>query len=134
MKRALLSVLTVVLLVSIAGCSTSSTASVVLSGEHRNTSPNVTTSDATALVDDNSEFAFDLFQALKQPEGNLFYSPYSISLAMAMAYAGARNETETEMAQVLHFSLPQDRLHPALTGWTLRSPTAVKPTWASNCI
>ena len=119
MKKALMSVLAVVLLVSIIGCSTSSTAGIVLSGEQRNTAPNVATSDATALVKGNSEFAFDLFQALKQPQGNLFYSPYSISLALAMTYAGARNETETEMAQVLHFTLPQDRLHPAFNGLDL---------------
>ena len=126
MKKTLLSVLAVVLLVSIVGCSTATpTASVVLSGEQRNTSPNVTTSDATALVEGNSEFAFDLFQALTQQQGNLsqqgnlFYSPYSISLALAMTYAGARNETETEMAQVLHFTLPQDRLHPAFNGLDL---------------
>ena len=120
MKKALLSVLAVVLIVSIAGCSTATpTASVVLSGEQRNTSPNITTSDATALVDGNSEFAFDLFQSLKQQQGNLFYSPYSISLALAMTYAGARNETGTEMANVLHFTLPQDRLHPAFNGLDL---------------
>ena len=113
MKKALLSILAVVLLVSIAGCAASPTAGVVLSGEQRNTSPNTGTSDVAALVKGNSEFSFDLFQALKQQQGNLFYSPYSISLALAMTYAGARNETETEMANVLHFTLPQDRLHPA---------------------
>jgi serpin B len=124
MKKALLSVLAVALLISIAGCSTTP-AAIVLSGEQRITAPNVTTSDATALVDGNSEFAFDLFQALNQQQrnlsqqGNLFYSPYSISLALAMTYAGARNETATEMAQVLHFTLPQDRLHPAFNGLDL---------------
>ena len=114
MNKILLSVLAVILVVSIAGCSTTvPTASIVVSDEQRNASPNVTTSDATALVEGNSEFAFDLFQTLKQQQGNLFYSPYSISLALAMTYAGARNETETEMANVLHFTLHQDRLHPA---------------------
>jgi len=66
----------------------------------------------TTLVDDNSEFAFDLYQALKDTDGNLFYSPYSISLALAMTYAGSRGETEKQMADTLHFLLPQDRLHP----------------------
>ncbi|HSR32452.1 MAG TPA: serpin family protein, partial [Anaerolineae bacterium] len=46
-------------------------------------------------------------------DGNLFYSPYSVSLALAMAYAGASGETDRQMADTLHFSLPQERLHPA---------------------
>ena len=65
------------------------------------------------LVRGNSEFAFDLYQNLKDAEGNLFYSPYSISLALAMAHAGARGETERQMADTLHYLLPQDKLHPA---------------------
>jgi serpin B len=67
-------------------------------------------------VTGNSAFALDLYQALRSQPGNLFYSPYSISLALAMTYAGARGETETEMADVLHFTLPQDQLHAAFNG------------------
>jgi len=70
-------------------------------------------SDQALLVEGNSAFAFDLYQALKGGEGNLFYSPYSISLALAMTYAGARNETAAQMADTLHFLLGQDKLHPA---------------------
>ena len=29
-----------------------------------------------------------------------------------MTYAGARGATETQMADTLHFTLPQDQLHP----------------------
>jgi serpin B len=47
-------------------------------------------------------------------DGNLFFSPSSISTALAMTYAGARGSTEAEMAQVLHFRLPQERLHRAM--------------------
>jgi serpin B len=70
-------------------------------------------SEQASLVEGNSAFAFELYQALKGEEGNLFYSPYSISLALAMTYAGARNETAEQMADILHFILEQDRLHPA---------------------
>ena len=42
---------------------------------------------------------------------NLVLSPYSLSLALAMTYAGARGETETQMAEALHFTLPQNELH-----------------------
>ena len=75
--------------------------------------------DVKAAVAGNSKFAFELYAKLKDDPrvkkdgGNLFFSPYSISTALAMTYAGARGRTEKQMADVLHFSLPQERLHPA---------------------
>ena len=69
--------------------------------------------DLADLVDGNSAFAFDLYRALRAQDGNVFYSPHSISLALAMTYAGARGETERQMGETLRFSLPQDSLHPA---------------------
>lgn len=68
---------------------------------------------ARAVVEGNTAFALDLYQQLRQAEGNLFFSPYSISTALAMTYAGARGVTEAQMADALHFSLPQEALHPA---------------------
>ena len=70
-----------------------------------------TTSDLQTVVKGNSDFGFNLYQELKETEGNLFFSPYSISTALAMTYAGARGQTEKEMAEVLHFSLEQEPLH-----------------------
>lgn len=69
--------------------------------------------DVETLVSGNSAFAVDLYRRLGEGEGNLFFSPYSISTVLAMAYAGARENTEKEMAGTLHFSLEQDKLHPA---------------------
>jgi serpin B len=69
-------------------------------------------SDLAILVDGNSAFAFNLYQALREEDGNLFLSPYSISLALAMTYAGARGETSQQMADTLSYLLPQERLHP----------------------
>ena len=68
------------------------------------------------LVNSNTTFALDLYRALSQAEGNLFFSPYSISTALAMTYAGARGETETQMKETLCFTLPQGVLHPAFRG------------------
>jgi serpin B len=89
-------------------------ADVLQSDKPRVTSPSVTESDLDNLVSDNNAFALDLYQQLRTKDGNLFYSPYSISVALAMTYAGAKGETEEQMAHTLHFGLPQDRLHPAL--------------------
>lgn len=55
------------------------------------------------VVRGNNEFALELYAKLRVRQGNLFFSPYSISTALAMAYAGARGQTENQMAEVLHF-------------------------------
>jgi serpin B len=68
--------------------------------------------DAQSVLTANNQFAFDLYGRLRQAEGNLFFSPYSIDKALAMVYAGARGETAAELARVLHFDLdpePQAR-------------------------
>jgi len=107
----------VVALLTLAGCGNG--AEIVRSKKKRVTSPNVATPDLADLVNGNSAFAFDLYQALKGGNGNLFYSPYSISLALAMTYAGARGGTERQMADTLHFVLSQDRLHPGFNALDL---------------
>ena len=76
--------------------------------------------DLADLVGGNSAFAFDLYRTLATEDGNLFYSPYSISLALAMTYAGARGETERQMAETLRFRLPQERLHPTFNALDLQ--------------
>jgi len=75
--------------------------------------PSVEQSLLDQQVAANNDFAFDLYQSLRLEDGNLFYSPYSISTALAMVYAGARGETETQIGATLHYVLPQDQLHPA---------------------
>jgi len=89
---------------------------VLQSEKPRITSPEVNESDLITTVRGNGEFAFDLYQTLKEADGNLFYSPYSISQALAMTYAGARGETERQMSDALHFALSQNHLHPTFNG------------------
>jgi serpin B len=69
--------------------------------------------DVRTLVQGNNAFALDLLARLREKDGNVFYSPYSISTALAMTSAGARGETAEQMARVLHFTLDRQRLHPA---------------------
>ena len=105
------------MLSTIVACAeTASSSEVLQSDKERITSPNVPEGDMAALVGGNSTFAFDLYQALRGEEGNLFYSPYSISLALAMTYGGARGETEQQMADTLNFILSQNDLHSAFNG------------------
>jgi len=75
--------------------------------------PDVDPADQARLIEGNSAFAFDLYQQLRGEEGNLFYSPHSISVALAMTYAGARGETADQMSDTLHFLLEQEDLHAA---------------------
>jgi len=69
--------------------------------------------DVSVVVAGNNRFAFDLYAKLRDQDGNMFFSPYSVSTALAMTYAGARGATADEMARTLHFTLPPERLHPA---------------------
>jgi serpin B len=66
--------------------------------------------DVRSIAQSNNQFAFDLFQKLREQEGNLFFSPASISTGLAMTYGGAAGETKKQMANVLHFELPESRL------------------------
>jgi serpin B len=71
--------------------------------------------DFKTVVKENRAFAVDLHKRLGQREGNLFFSPYSISTALAMTYAGARGSTAGQMAKVLHFALDPNGLHAAFS-------------------
>ncbi len=113
MNKKLSAVLAMVLLLPLVACTQAAPGTLLKSDKERITSPDVNTIEQALLVEGNSAFTFDLYQALKGKEGNIFYSPYSISLALAMTYAGARGETAQQMADTLHFLLDQDRLHPA---------------------
>jgi serpin B len=126
MKNRLWDLLTLGVLLSLVGCSSFGnqlpvvSASIAQSSKPRLTSPAVAPSDLADAANGNNAFAFDLYRFLRKEkkDSNLFYSPYSISLALAMTYAGARGQTEQQMAQTLHF-LPQSRLHSAFNGLDL---------------
>jgi len=86
----------------------------------RDRSPQVEPATVAELVAGNNDFAFALYQAIRGPDGNLFYSPYSISAALAMTYAGARENTARQMAETLHYdTVSPPELHAAFNALDL---------------
>ncbi|HJT34268.1 MAG TPA: serpin family protein [Pirellulales bacterium] len=69
------------------------------------------TDDAREIAQASNEFAFDLYRQLRQTDGNLFFSPASVSTALAMTYAGAAAQTKAEMVHLLHLEAADERVH-----------------------
>lgn len=93
---------------------------VAISDKGRDTNPSSSASDQSQLVNGNTAFAFDLYQQLLSPSsGNLFYSPYSISVALSMAQAGAKGSTLSQMDQVMHYNLTGNSLYQAFNALQL---------------
>jgi serpin B len=88
---------------------------VVQSSLSRDTSPQVPSADLQTLVSDNTTFAFDCYHQLTAGDetSNVFFSPYSESIALAMTYAGAAGQTAQQMASALQFDLPAPELNAA---------------------
>ena len=63
------------------------------------------------LVRGNSAFALDLYQQLRQGKGNLFFSPLSVSIAFALLHPGSKTNTASQIAEAMHYTLPEESLH-----------------------
>lgn len=113
MKKIILIALAALMVFGLVACTGPVGAQEVRSDKPRDTAPSVSADDLVKLVEGNNAFAWNLFQVLQDTEGNIFYSPHSISEALAMTYAGTGGRTETQMADALQFLLPQGALHPA---------------------
>jgi serpin B len=113
MKKTLGLLFMSLILLAIVGCTQPAAASEIKSDKPRETAPAVTAADSAALTAGNGAFAFNLYKNLKDADGNLFLSPYSISEALAMTCGGAQGDTAKQMAAALQFTLAQNALHPA---------------------
>ncbi|HRW77622.1 MAG TPA: serpin family protein, partial [Candidatus Sabulitectum sp.] len=62
----------------------------------------------SSLTAGNGRFAVELFREIsRESQGdNIFFSPFSISMAMGMTWNGATGETARQMASVLNFDMP----------------------------
>ncbi|MBE7462154.1 MAG: sigma-70 family RNA polymerase sigma factor [Planctomycetes bacterium] len=70
----------------------------------------LTAADKGALARAGNAFAMDLFGQFRQQEGNLFFSPYSVSTALGMLHPGARGATAEQIGKVLHAPFGGERL------------------------
>ncbi len=63
-----------------------------------------TSKGVKAVVNANNQFAFELYSKYKKEykDENIFFSPYSISVALTMTYEGAKGQTAKEMESVFH--------------------------------
>jgi serpin B len=115
MKKIIFTVLAAILVLSTVSCSqTQGYGQEAKSDKEHDNSPDVSDSALETLVSGNNEFALELYRQLSaNDDSNLFFSPYSLSLALAMTYAGAEGTTEEQMADTLNFILDEEDLHAA---------------------
>lgn len=71
--------------------------------------------DPPGRMKGTQSFAANLYTTLMGRDGNLSFSPSSISSVLAMAYEGAKSSTRTQMAAVLHFPLDRRQFHSFLS-------------------
>lgn len=102
----------VVLIIFVSGCVQEKTPTAGDGGATPPPTQNITSiaDDAKASSDDvssavnaSNQFALELYSELEDGDGNIFFSPWSISTALAMAYEGSRGQTKEEIRSVFHF-------------------------------
>ncbi len=99
MKKAILSVIVALILISVSVVSVN----WLIHGSDGVSSDSPPTT-VTELVNCSNDFSFEMYSMLAaEGDENLFFSPYSITTALGMCFEGARGQTAEEMARVLNF-------------------------------
>jgi len=97
----------------------------------RDTSPDVPAADLQKLVHGNTAFALDLYRRLaKGNADNIVFGPYSISTAFGMLNPGVAGTTASQIDDVLHFTMPTERLDPAFNELSLLLASRQNPKLA----
>jgi serpin B len=81
---------------------------IVLSGIFAGHMVNAQYGSESPMARSNNTFAFNLYQRVKGQDGNLIFSPYSISQALGMLYLGAGGTTQQQIAETLALPAPED--------------------------
>ena len=93
--------------------------SYMKSNLERETSPDVTPEELEALARANTAFALSFYDQIRDDDGNIIFSPLSLSLALSMTMAGAETTTEEAMLQALQMALPESEAHAAFNALLL---------------
>jgi serpin B len=78
----------------------------------RETNPSVDEDQIRTLAESNAAFAVTFYDQIRTKDGNIIFSPFSISLALSLALAGAESTTEQAMLAALKLALPEEAIHP----------------------
>ena len=62
-------------------------------------------------AESNNQLALDLYQHLRSHEGNVSFSPISVSAALTVLHSGAAGLTERELSAVLHLGRQKNGQH-----------------------
>jgi hypothetical protein len=62
--------------------------------------------EPSPMARSNNTFAFNLYQRVNGQDGNLVFSPYSITQALGMLYQGAGGTTQQQIAETLALPAP----------------------------
>ncbi len=98
----------------------------------RETDPQVNPDDLTSLVSGNTDFGFEFYKKVQHKEGNIIFSPISLSLALSMTLVGAETSTEQGMLQGLQFSLPEEDVHTAFNALMLTLEASEENTFRDS--
>jgi len=85
----------------------------------REINPDVSDDQFQNLANDNTAFALEFYNQIRGEDGNIIFSPFSLSLALSMTMVGAETSTERAMLDALQFSLPGEDIHPAFNALLL---------------
>jgi serpin B len=85
----------------------------------RQSSPEVGVDKVQTLAQDNTTFALAFYDQIRANDGNIIFSPISLSLALSMTMVGAETSTKAAMMDALQMSLPESEIHPAFNALLL---------------